>query len=141
MTWWHDELSLDERRDVKKAWLVCLESNQVVVGPDINPLNNAHVVMDYLKDTDDYWAERLALKRPQGCLKWRQFYTKVYHLTREQIVGSGKKTPGKLPTEPESETGTRSPQKSQSPPVFSPASQQIQGSSLVDDEDDEKKKP
>ena len=29
MTWWHDELTLDERREVKKAWLVCLQNGEV----------------------------------------------------------------------------------------------------------------
>ena len=109
LTWWQDELTLDERRDVKKAWLVKLEDNEVHTGPHVNPMANAQVIMDYLKASDEYWAERLALKRPKACLKWQQFYAKIYKLTRESNSPSGKETPKKLPTQPSDGSTVQSP--------------------------------
>ena len=33
MTWWEKELSMDEKLDIRKAWLVLLSSEQVKKGP------------------------------------------------------------------------------------------------------------
>ena len=119
-TCWHDELTLDERRDDKKAWLVCLEEKDVVVGEKVNLMTNAQVIMDYLKGSDDYWAERLALKRPRKCLKWDQFYSKIYNLTKGDTTSSGKKAPRKVPFQTDEDTETQSPVKVLSPNFPSP---------------------
>ena len=95
MTWWEKELSMDEKLDIRKAWLVLLSSEQVKKGPQ-QTLSNIQVIMGYLKETNEFWTDVDPNGRPRKSLKYNNIYQLVYALTNDRPTGSGKSTPKRL---------------------------------------------
>ena len=91
--WWLEELTLDERRELKKAKLVCRDNGSIKCGPNANVALQMQVLLDYLRQSDPYWEERLATNRPPNSLKWSQMYRRCYELIREKDYSGGKATP------------------------------------------------
>ena len=92
-SWWNKELTLDERQDLSKAWLVLKQEGKVSTGPKAQIRANIIEVFTYLKKSDNYYADRLSLQHGTNDLKWKQIYNKVLALTRGKTDGQGKVTP------------------------------------------------
>ena len=91
--WWNEELTLDERKDLSKAWIVLKQECKVSTGPKAQVRANIIEVFTYLKKSDNYYAERLSLQHGSNDLKWKQIHNKVQALTRGKTDGLGKVTP------------------------------------------------
>ena len=94
--WWAEEFDLDERRAFKKAFLTCKAEGRIKTGPNTKVGIQLQTILQWLRDSDDYWKHRLSMKRPPGSLKWEGIYRKAWDLIREKEPGDGKKTPARL---------------------------------------------
>ena len=90
-----------------------------------------------MRNSDDYWEQRLATTRPPKSIKWEGIYKRAWDLIREKEPGDGKKTPQRLELSERTasfynssgdETTKTSPVKTKDPPLRS---------SLLDDEEDD----
>ena len=91
--WWNEELTLDERKDLSKAWVILKQEGKVSTGPKAQVRANIIEVFTYLKKSDNYYADRLSIQHGSNDLKWKQIHNKMQALTRGKTDGFGKGTP------------------------------------------------
>ena len=87
-SWWLNELTPDERDDIRKAWLVLLTEGKVFKAPAGKATENLYTILSYLREKDQYWDARLMIVRPVKSIKWENMYHKVWRLTKDKPLGT-----------------------------------------------------
>jgi len=82
-SWWSQELTLDERQDMRDAFAFLLETGAMFCGKDEGATENLRVVLDYLQtEKADNYKQKIESKRGPKSRKQEQLYHLINHLTK-----------------------------------------------------------
>ena len=82
-SWWSQELTLDERQDMRDAFAFLLETGAVKRGQHESATVNLRVVLDYLQtEKADNYKQKIESKRGPKSRKQEQLFHLINHLTK-----------------------------------------------------------
>ena len=92
--WWDDPLTINDRKDIDYAWIFCLDTDKVEVGPNASVTANLGQILTYLRETkEEIYAPKMKMKYGAEQVKYKQMYDKLYYLTKGKPVAQANAKP------------------------------------------------